>query len=282
MTNLSVTIGANVTDLHTKMALAQADVRGLNTEVRDLTNQMATASDEMQGGLLAKLETAVSSLSTAKTHVGDLRKELDELTPSTEHAGGAFVTLRETTEGINARLTETKALASGLGEVFLAGLGGEKLFELAEGAAKFGETMEVASHETGLSTAALQGLSFAANRQSVEFDTLERGIAKMAQTTQQATRTRSRLYRPRARNMSNIPISASRFCKRRPRLRRRLGATSPSSSRGSRPRSRRRSASSPSTANRCSSRTLRRSSTPRTSSSRVSSSTTSSWWRKRN
>jgi hypothetical protein len=184
--SLTVSVGANVTDLHTKMALAQADVRNLTSEVKSLTTQMTGASDEIQAELLPQLEHATTELAAAKGEVASLRGELNELKPAAEHAGGAFVSLRESTEGINARLTETKELASGLGELFLVGLGGEKLIELAEHAAEFGDKMKQAHEETGLTTDALQALSYAASHADVDFDGLQRGVATFASKTQQA------------------------------------------------------------------------------------------------
>ena len=55
MTSLSVNVTAEVTDLQTKMALAQSELRAFNAETRSLADQMRAGGEAAQSSLLPQL-----------------------------------------------------------------------------------------------------------------------------------------------------------------------------------------------------------------------------------
>lgn len=186
MSALNVEIGADVTGLRTNLAVAKAELKDTSKEVRDFASQMVGASDAAKAELLPQLEALTAREAALRAEINESTAALRTHAEATEHSSGAFVTLRETTEGLNARITETKELFTGIGELFFAGLGVEKFIEIGEKAGEFAETLERAKTETGLTTDALQALSYAADHESVSFDQLQRGIAKMGTASEQA------------------------------------------------------------------------------------------------
>ena len=76
MPALSVTVGADVTDLRTKLALAQSDVKAFSAETRTLAQQMRDASDGARAQFLPQLEASAKAAADAKSQVSSLSAEL--------------------------------------------------------------------------------------------------------------------------------------------------------------------------------------------------------------
>lgn len=76
MTALSVTVGADVTDLRTKLALAQADVKAFSAETRNIAQEMRNTSDAARAQLLPQLEASAKAAADAKANVASLTAEL--------------------------------------------------------------------------------------------------------------------------------------------------------------------------------------------------------------
>jgi hypothetical protein len=86
---LNVTIGADVTDLRTKLALAQADVKAFSGETRNLAQEMRSASDSARAQLLPQLQAASKAAADSKASVNALTREI--AANSNEHRGLAGI-----------------------------------------------------------------------------------------------------------------------------------------------------------------------------------------------
>lgn len=66
------------------------------------------------------------------------------------------------------------------GEVMMAGFIGERVLEMGKSFAEFGDELERTSQKTGMTVGALQALKFAAEMNDVSFETLNKGLKKLA------------------------------------------------------------------------------------------------------
>ena len=186
MTALSVEIGADVSRLQTGMAITKAELKDVSSEVKNLTSQWQDATEAVQDELLPQIEALVAKEAQLKAELAEANVKLKEHKEAAEGAGGAFATMRESVEGLNVKIAETKGIFTGLGELFLAGLGAEKIFETAHEVIELGDALHKASEETGISVQTLSALKVAADYADVQFDQLQRGVAKFSVNLQQA------------------------------------------------------------------------------------------------
>jgi hypothetical protein len=176
---LSVRVTADVADLQTKLALAQAELRSASKEMRGFADQAAAAGEDSRAQFIPALEESAGKTAALKNEVAALNIKLMESRRSTEEAEVGFGELKETIESAHASF-------AAFSEFFLAGLGVEKVLELAEGAAELGDQLHKANEETGISVENLSGLRIAADHADLGFDQLTKGIARFNQETSKA------------------------------------------------------------------------------------------------
>jgi hypothetical protein len=85
-------------------------------------------------------------------------------------------TVREQLDGVKESLKSMKEMAEAMGIAMLA----EHLVEAAKSAAEFGNRIEHAAQQTGMSAESLQGLSFAARMSDVDFQSLSVGLEHLS------------------------------------------------------------------------------------------------------
>ena len=183
---LSVEIGADVTSLRTNLAVAKAELKDTSSEVRNFASQMVEASDAAKAELLPQLEALTAREAELRSEITETNAALKEHTGAAEGTAGAFVRLRETTEGLNLSIAETKGIFTGLSELFLVGLGGEKIYEAVKSSVELGDALQKTSEETGIEVEKLSALKGAADYADVAFDTLQRSLTKFSTNLQSA------------------------------------------------------------------------------------------------
>ena len=130
MSNLAVKVSADVTDLHTKLAVAQADLRAFSAETRSLADQVRVASDAQKAELVPALQAASVGAAQAKSAIADIRKEMGgEFHGSISTATREFRALfDELSSGRTRQTPGTIAIIAnrvfGLGPAALAAVGG--------------------------------------------------------------------------------------------------------------------------------------------------------------
>lgn len=128
--NLSVKVSADVSDLQTKLALAQANLRAFSAETRNLADQVLAASDAQKAELAPALQAAASGAAQARAEVSALRKEFGgEFHGSISTATREFRALfDELSSGRTRQTPGTIAIIAnrvfGLGPAALAAVGG--------------------------------------------------------------------------------------------------------------------------------------------------------------
>lgn len=132
-TNIGVAITADVTDLQTKLAIAQADLRAFSAETRTLATQMRASGDAGKAALLPALQTATSGASAAKAEIKTLTASVGEF-GSTTHGSMSTATREfralfdELSSGRTRQTPGTIAIIGqrvfGLGPAALGALGG--------------------------------------------------------------------------------------------------------------------------------------------------------------
>ncbi len=85
-------------------------------------------------------------------------------------------TVREQLDGVKESLKSMKEMVEAMGIAMLA----EHLVEAAKSAAEFGDRIEHAAQQTGMSTKSLQGLGFAAKMSDVDFQSLSVGLEHLS------------------------------------------------------------------------------------------------------
>ena len=196
MTSLSVNVTAEVTDLQTKMALAQSELRAFNAETRSLADQMRAGGEAAQSSLLPQLQASAAAAAKAKVELAGLRAELGGTGSGAAEASGLFSSLHESVrlsgeslESLNLRIAQYTSLASKAGELMLAGFGVEKLVESIEGVAEMGAQLEKLSKQTGISVEALSGLRYAADQVEVSSESLDSSLERLGRNVQTALAT---------------------------------------------------------------------------------------------
>ncbi len=125
--NLNVKITADEADLTARMAVATAETRKFNAELRTTAAAVAeagSAADEtLKNGLLAAAEAAA----VARKEVAALRAEINE-------AGGGIAGMKGAIEDLTAPITAFTGLIGVASEALLVGFGAEKIKEVFEGA----------------------------------------------------------------------------------------------------------------------------------------------------
>lgn len=184
--SLKVEVGADVTKLQTGMAVAKAELKDVSSEVKKFASEMVDASEAAQAKLLPSLEAAVAKEAALKAEIAETNVKLKEHAAAAEESGGVLVRMTESVEGLNVKISETKGIFTGLGELFLAGLGAEKIIEVSHEVIELGDSLHKASEETGISVQTLSALKVSADEADLKFDQLQRGVAKFSVNLQQA------------------------------------------------------------------------------------------------
>lgn len=189
--NLGVAITADITDLQTKLALAQSEFRNSNKELRGLADQMTAAGEAGNDNLLPALQAAAASSAAAKAEIAGLNAELRGTAESSNEASSGLIRIRENLETFHASISQVSGAASALGELFLVGFGIERLSEFVMKSAELGEEMIRTSQKTGIAVEALSALKFAAETNGVSFDNLQTGLKKLSASIQESLVTPS-------------------------------------------------------------------------------------------
>src|SRR5579883_3356041 len=153
MSSLSVSVTAETQDLEAKLAVAQAQLRAFQAELRNTANaavQSGTALDDMSR---AKLGQLASQVDQAQGRVSYFKASLSELGPAANQASLHASTLTRETRALIAELSRGEFLRAG-GTIALLG---EHLAEL--GPAALAGIAGVAAMGAGLAYMIVQGQS---------------------------------------------------------------------------------------------------------------------------
>ncbi len=153
MSSLSVSVTAETQDLEAKLAVAQAQLRAFQAELRNTANaavQSGTALDDMSR---AKLGQLASQVDQAQGRVSYFKASLSELGPAANQASLHASTLTRETRALIAELSRGEFLRAG-GTIALLG---EHLAEL--GPAALGAIGGIAALGAGLAYMIVQGQS---------------------------------------------------------------------------------------------------------------------------
>jgi hypothetical protein len=182
--SLLVKIGADVTDINTKLALGESALRSYAKAARSAADEVTSAGASATAEQVAQLEQQANAYAKLKAEVVALRAEQKEQQAAA--AGGSFGALRNELSGA---LSGVQALTSGLmglGTAFTAALGVGQLVDRVERVAELGEQLSILSQRTGVSTQALAALKYAANQVNVPFEVVENSLRGMSITMEQA------------------------------------------------------------------------------------------------
>jgi hypothetical protein len=198
---LQVKITADVTDLQTKMAIAQAVDKQMLASVRDLAKGVVAASEEMKSAQQAQLQQAVeaaaaqtATVNALKTAIAAANAEIARSNmEAAEASRGGFAKLVEGVEGttksvqgLTDKFTSFGRLAGSLSEFVVAGLAVDQVGEAINHVAETGAGLLKLSQETGLTTEQLSGLRVGAQLTGTDFDEVTRILQRMPNTLQEA------------------------------------------------------------------------------------------------
>ncbi len=94
--NLTISVGADVTDLRTKMALAQVSFRDAQAELRRLATGFKSAADSAKSALLPGLQSAATAAAGFKAQISSATAELKKHSAAHKEAGGILGANRST------------------------------------------------------------------------------------------------------------------------------------------------------------------------------------------
>src|SRR5271170_7313582 len=95
--NLTITIGADASQLRAQLAVAQADVRAYTRELSSLANVARRTNDDLS---FAKVAQAVSQLDQAAAAAAKLKTELSALSGGGAGAFGGLLSSAERLKGL--------------------------------------------------------------------------------------------------------------------------------------------------------------------------------------
>ncbi|MDE3017237.1 MAG: phage tail length tape measure family protein, partial [Pseudomonadota bacterium] len=90
MSNIVVTIGADVTPLTAQLAVAKANLSATTSELRNLAAQMREAGSSASEELKVGLQQAAAAAVSAQGNVAGLRAQIQAAKPATEEASNAY------------------------------------------------------------------------------------------------------------------------------------------------------------------------------------------------
>jgi hypothetical protein len=185
---LTVKIGADTADLATKLAIANANLKNFNAEVRGQAAAYTAAGDAERSQMLPGLQSAAAAAQAAKVEVAGLNAEMRGTAVAAAESGAGLSAMVSRLESGVAPVAELKENFAKLGELFLATFAVEKVAEVVEKFAELGSQLEVMSQKTGMSVQAIQAWHYAATQAGVDTASFDSAAVKLGRSMEQALR----------------------------------------------------------------------------------------------
>ena len=153
---IQVKIGAQIGDLESGMDAAAS-------AVNSSTDEMAAAVEKMAEATAESTEASESAFRRMADTVGE-----------------SVTQMNEQLEGFSKAIAGVQKSFALLGEVAMLGFVGEKIADLGKESAEYAEQTEIAAEKTGLSTAAVQELGFAAKMTGVSSEGMNQALMRVS------------------------------------------------------------------------------------------------------
>lgn len=186
MTNLAVSVTADVTDLNSKLALAQSNLRAFNTETRSIADQMRAAGTAGSGALAPSLQAVTAQAAAARSEVARLKTQLEGTSSAASNFRERISLAGKGLDSLRLRIADYTSLASKFGEVLVAGFAIDRIVEFINKTAEMGEQLLKTSRATGVSTETLSDWHYAAGQVGVDAASVDTAIVRLGKSIQQA------------------------------------------------------------------------------------------------
>lgn len=177
---IEVQLGANVAQLEEGVEQGAEAVDAGTQRMIQLLEQLVAASTASTEQIVANEQKIAAAVEhSAEESESAFSRMTDSMKEQAHEAG-------ETLEGFVTRINGIQKAFALLAEVAMAGFVGEKIFDLAKEFSEFGDNTQKAAQRTGLSTAAIQELGFAAKMFDVDAQQMNTSLARISRTMVEA------------------------------------------------------------------------------------------------
>jgi hypothetical protein len=190
---LEVKITADVIDLQTKLAIANAEYKANGAAMQKLAKSTVGASDEIKASLNPMLVQQQALLNDSASRVKNLKAQVVNLGTASEATGGMFGRLTagvtgvgEKVEAVRAKLAVFQTAVSSISELMAAGFGVDMVAEQIGKVAEMGEQYAHLTQQTGATTMQLGGLRLAAMETGTDFDNFGNAMRSLGMQMQMA------------------------------------------------------------------------------------------------
>jgi hypothetical protein len=193
--NLSVSVTADTTDLRTKLALAQADLKAFGAETRTLAQSIRAGSDST-GALRGQLQQVAAQFNRSKAEVAGLTANLRAATAPAGLIAKALAAIGVSSTGVTRANSAISGATGSLGALLgalgpiapaiAAAFGVQQIITFTRAIAKLGEDTQNAADILGISVEAFSRLSIAMEIAGADADTAQRTIEKLGRSVQDA------------------------------------------------------------------------------------------------
>jgi hypothetical protein len=149
---------------------------------------ITATSDELEAGVNAAADSVAAGTDKMTESVEKMAASTAEATEESESSfrrmadgiGESVAQMNEQLEGFSKAIAGVQKSFALIGEVAMLGFVGEKIADLGKESAEYAEQTEIAAQKTGLSTAAVQELGFAAKMTGVSSEGMNQALMRVS------------------------------------------------------------------------------------------------------